>query len=622
MNRNGRGGERLDSILLFGIAVFAGLLNWHFLRDVPFLAHPIIDAGEYLAEARAMATGIWSWDKTPTHGPVYPVVLIPFVKLFQSPLPLIYAMQILLTGFSALLIRSAGIRLHGRAAGNTAALLLAVAPPLLYFEVQVLPVILQIFLHSVLVRFLVCGGRDDRKGVAIAGAAAGLSFLTHPGCGIAILLVAAFLFIRLRPFRRAVLFLTLLLIPLIPVSLLNLRAGEGPFPIAGNAGLNLYVGNGEGSDGTAHIRPGYEWERLTAMPLLAGKEGSVKESRFFTRRVLESIRRNPAIFFRRLAAKALLFASSFPIDASQDFEYFRERSFPLRILFFDGILLVSLAVAFLITRSAWRRDRLIPAVAFIGYWVGVTLTVYSIRYRAPVWPFLVLLAAPALVTLRSLPRGALLRTLAVAAALIFLVEADPFGYRRVNPVRTDYNLGRLHYMNGNLPVAANDFHRLLAGNPGDPDVANALGILEMKRPGSDGGVQWFQRALQLAPDYADARFNLALVLMRGGKYLEAETELDLAIALSPDHSSAIYAKGILLERRGETAGAERHYRESIRRKKTNMEAWNALGVLLARRGERGEAAKCFRWVLKLDPANRDARNNMKRLFSCRDPGVP
>jgi len=605
---------RLDVLLVFATAAAAGLANWHFLWDVPFLGHPIIDAAEYLAEARAIVAGLPYWEKPSIHGPLYPLFLVPFVRFFPSPLPAVYIVQILLAGAAALLVRSAGVRLGGRRLGNAAGLALAAAPPVLYFELQVLPVVLQIFLHALLLRLLVCRKNGAPGSLFAAGLAGGLSFLAHPGSGVVLLLLALFLLAKERPLRPALLFVIGLLLPLVPISFLNARAGEGFLPVTGNAGLNLYIGNGPGSDGTAHVRPGYEWERLTSLPLREGREGSVAESRFFVERTIESLRAEPGPFVRRLAAKALLFGAAFPIDASQDAAYFRERSPLLRFSILDAGVLVPLAFGFLVAGAARSRAWTPATLGLAGYWIAVVLAVFSVRYRAPVWPFLVLLA-PALTPLGPrLPRAAVIRGALAAVALLLAAQADPFGLRDANPVRTEYNLARLAYERGEREEARSRF-RALWERTGDPDAANGLGVVEMSEPdGTERALDWLGEALRAWPDYADARFNRALVLLGLGRNDEAKEDLREALRLSPGHAPALYTQGILLEREGRSGEAERSYREALRRDPTRDDAWNALGVLLARSGRAKEAEACFRRALRLDPSGAEARANLSRLL--------
>ncbi len=602
---------RIDPILVFLLAVAAGVVNWWFLRESAFLARPIIDAAEYVADARAIVAGIPYWERQPIHGPLYPLFLAPFVALLETPLPAIYFSQILLLAVSALLVRRAGVVLGGRLVGNAAGVLVALAPPMLYFEVQALPVVLQVFLHSLLLSVLAGGSRSARA-LAAAGLAGGLSVLAHPGAAYFLLPLALFLFLREGMRVRALSFAGGAFLPLLLVSIASAAAGGSAFPLSRNAGLNFYVGNGPASDGTAHVRPGYEWERLTALPLLDGASGPAEENRFFFRKTLEGWKAEPLAAVRRIAAKALLFAAASPIDASQDFILFRDRSPLLRASFLDAGVLVPLAFGILAAGrlgGGWAP----AAIGIAGTWIGVALTVFAVRYRAPVWPFLALAASAFAANGARYPKATVVRGAFAAIALLLVASSDPFGYRGKNPVRSDYNLARLEYERGNTREAAALFEAMWE-ETGDADAANGLGGVRMaEADGAEAAAGRFREALGAKPDYADARFNLALALLRLGREGEGEEEVRRAIALAPGHAPALYLRGIIEERKGLAGEAELSYRESLRRDPTRADAWNALGVLLARRGDSREAETCFERALRLEPRSASARENLARL---------
>lgn len=603
-----------DRLLLFLLALICGGLHWYMLRSDPFLAHPIIDAAEYLGEARGIVAGVRPVGAPSIHGPVYPLLLAPLLGLFGDSLRAIYVFQIVLLASSALLVRSCGVKMLGRAHGNLAGAMLAAAPPMLYFQVQLLPVITQVFLHSLLLYLLVV--RDvKKKGTPIlAGMICGISWLTHPGCGPFVLLLFPALYGITRRSREIALLALGIAIALIPFSLLRVAAGENPLPVQGNSGLNMYIGNGEGADGTAHVRPGYAWEKLLAAPALDGvREGG--ENAWYLRRVYEEAVQHPVRFFTRLAAKGVLFVSGHPIDASHDFAYFRDRSPLLRNALLDAVLLIPLAVAFLIARRGGIGLFSIPAAALGGYWIGTIVTLFSIRYRAPVWPFLVILAAGVPFAWRGLPAKRVLLAIVPAALLLIVSLSDPFAYKGRNPVRTAFNLGRLFYTRGDFPAAEEWFQKARRNAPDDPDCYNALGVLAVARGDTDEAVRQYEQALRLAPDYADAHYNLGLILVRRGDLLEANQKLKEAVRLSPSHAAAHYTLGILRDREGDRPAAESEYRVALRCDPTRDDTWTALGVILASTGRVAEAESCFRKALDLNPASPSAGANLRRLLS-------
>ena len=64
-----------------------------------------------------------------------------------------------------------------------------------------------------------------------------------------------------------------------------------------------------------------------------------------------------------------------------------------------------------------------------------------------------------------------------------------------------------------------------------------------------------RKALRLDPSLASARYQLAQIYQREGKYSQALAEIDAALKLDPENSSVHYLRGQLLQRLGRTQEA-------------------------------------------------------------------
>jgi Flp pilus assembly protein TadD len=86
-----------------------------------------------------------------------------------------------------------------------------------------------------------------------------------------------------------------------------------------------------------------------------------------------------------------------------------------------------------------------------------------------------------------------------------------------------------------------------------------------------------QIAVRLAPDDAEAHFNLALAQADGGRLDDAIESCRRALAIHPRHGAA----------------------------------WNNLGVLLRRQGDHASARRAFETALAIDPTHRQAIDNLE-----------
>lgn len=151
-----------------------------------------------------------------------------------------------------------------------------------------------------------------------------------------------------------------------------------------------------------------------------------------------------------------------------------------------------------------------------------------------------------------------------------------------------------------LPAAAEDlFHegvRLMA----EGDVAAATAA--------------FERALLLAPDFAEAHANLALLLDRDGCGTAAETHYRRAIELDPRQMQSHLNLGALLMGQKRFAEAEAALRQALLLDPDSPGAWSNLGVLLACQKRKTEAEQCHRCAIALAPDYRKARFNLAYLL--------
>ena len=77
--------------------------------------------------------------------------------------------------------------------------------------------------------------------------------------------------------------------------------------------------------------------------------------------------------------------------------------------------------------------------------------------------------------------------------------------------------------------------------PNEPSVLFQVGILRSGTGDTAGAVAALSRAVELNPQYANARFFLAAMLSVQGKYQDALTQLQAVSAMSPDNATAVAA---------------------------------------------------------------------------------
>ena len=78
----------------------------------------------------------------------------------------------------------------------------------------------------------------------------------------------------------------------------------------------------------------------------------------------------------------------------------------------------------------------------------------------------------------------------------------------------------------------------------DPAIYNALAILAARQGKPQESFQLFDQAASLDPNYIDARFNKAAVLLDAGDYARAKSELAAIVEKRPDDYAAVVSLGV------------------------------------------------------------------------------
>jgi tetratricopeptide (TPR) repeat protein len=111
----------------------------------------------------------------------------------------------------------------------------------------------------------------------------------------------------------------------------------------------------------------------------------------------------------------------------------------------------------------------------------------------------------------------------------------------------------------------------------------------------------FRRALDAAPDLAEARLALGSCLRQTGELQLARVELERAATLRPSDGRSWFALGLVCEDLRDTVGAIQAYRGSIEAQPDLPEAHVNLGLNLQNTGDFDAAMESYRRAMRLRP---------------------
>jgi adenylate cyclase len=135
-------------------------------------------------------------------------------------------------------------------------------------------------------------------------------------------------------------------------------------------------------------------------------------------------------------------------------------------------------------------------------------------------------------------------------------------------------------------------------------------------------IQMYERALELDPDYAQARARLAVHF--ANRYLNsgrnasdlvgAERESRKAIETAPNLSMAHGARALYLSASDQDAASDEEYEEALRLGPSDVRAHFGYGLALFRRGEFERTAALWEKAAELDPDDPRATNLLPQVY--------
>jgi len=169
--------------------------------------------------------------------------------------------------------------------------------------------------------------------------------------------------------------------------------------------------------------------------------------------------------------------------------------------------------------------------------------------------------------------------------------------------RSHYDIGVDHVSNGRVEIGLREFLAAAALAPRNAQYQHALGAAYVQKEHYVEAEQHLRRALEIAPEYHDARFNLSVLLLGLGRFEEARVEADRLYAdpTFPGPWQALSNRGWAEYKLGRVEEARETFALT---RKFNPVYWPALlnlGILESEQGRRPEAIQLYEAVLAQRP---------------------
>ena len=597
--------------LIFALALALRLAYLIDLRHAPFFSAPQMDALYHDQWARRLAEGDWVGTGVFFRAPLYPYFLGVIYALFGPDYLLVRILQFVIGATTAALTAWIVDRRFGRIAGVVAGLLVATHGPLVYYEGELLLVVLEAPLNLLALWSLdrAATSPSARKW-AVAGISLGVAALVRPTILALLPVVGVYtLFRRDRiPISALFAYAAATLLVLSPVFLRNAVVGHDLVPVASQGGLNYYLGNNPAADGMAAVAPEFRrtWtggiedaDRLAELAVGRPLKPSEVSSYWF-QRALDWARRNPGDFLKLQLKKLAVFWDAFEIPNNDDYYYFSQlaRVFRMPVLFDFG-LLGPLAITGLVVGIARRKLPFAWVLVPIALWVVIAAFFVCGRFRASTIPLLAAWGGVGISELVLLARTRAWRPLALGGASLVLaalaVNLDLAKLRaRHSTAESHLRLGIFYASRGNDREALEHYEAAVRDEPLFADGWNNLGVLYAQKQQFGDARAAFERALAARADHPKALGNLAALAFQEGNRAEADSLARRALRSGGDEPETLYNAAVVLGNLGDARAALEGFHTLVVRQPWNAAARVGEARALLALGRRDEALESLR----------------------------
>jgi len=169
--------------------------------------------------------------------------------------------------------------------------------------------------------------------------------------------------------------------------------------------------------------------------------------------------------------------------------------------------------------------------------------------------------------------------------------------------RSHYDIGTDHVRNGQSEMALREYLAAASLEPRNAEYQHAVGMAYARKQHYVEAEQHLRLALEIAPDYHDARWNLCTLLLGIDRFEDARVEAQRLYddPTFPGPWRALSNRGWAEYRLGRVEEARETFALS---RKFNASYWPALlnlGILESEQGRRPEAIQLFEAVISLRP---------------------
>ncbi len=559
--------ERELTILsvIIGVAFLLRLVYIVEIQGTFFMNYLTDDSKIYSDWAmRMVKSGAWYTNVPFFMAPAYPYILSLFYLIFGKSLFVVQFVQAVFSSLAIAFIYLAGRNFHSKSVGYIAAFIAAFYSNFIFYSGAILSETFQMFFLTLLIYKLSQDfSKFSLKDYFVVGVLTGIAGIFR---GNTLVFAALFLlWLGYKVIKKkenslllkkgATLYLSGVVLMILPLTLYNVFVGKDFVLLTSNGGINFYIGNNERSVGVFvtprefdfyEDMPGIKYaERILHKRLKPSEASSYWYSRGF-----DFIKNHPGEYVLLELKKLILFfgKDEDPQTSLMNPEFFKENYSNILKLPLFGFFFVSLfAIAGLIfsyRQKEWNTQLFLLLTGFV---IGNLLFFVNGRFRLAITPLLMIYAAYAIrksYDFISLKKWEEFCLPAIAVAAFILVYYYGIDRPQFKPYDAYLHMGNKEYNEKHYKKAIGFYKKSLFYNDYYMTYVN-LGNAYAQLHDYKNAITAFNIAVKRKPDYYLAHFNLGFAYTQLNKWDKAIDEYKIAIQYKPDFADAYRNIGIV-----------------------------------------------------------------------------
>jgi type IV pilus assembly protein PilF len=202
-------------------------------------------------------------------------------------------------------------------------------------------------------------------------------------------------------------------------------------------------------------------------------------------------------------------------------------------------------------------------------------------------------------------RGGIVLALAFALLAAGCASRGPSAEERsiAKRAQSHFDIASDHVRNGRIEMGLRDYLAAAALQPKNAEYQHAVAMTYVRKEHFAEAEKHLRRALELTPDYHDARLNLSTLLIGMGRFADARAEAQRLYddPTFPGPWRALSNRGWAEYKLGRVAEARETFALTRRFNPAHWPALLNLGILESEQGRRDEAIPLFEAVLAQNP---------------------